>query len=248
MILEKITCSDMREYNTIEDFITFGKLYPNAEFAIQAHPPKFYKYQPRYEWTNTFATACKVNNINMALHINGPWRDDMCSNGIIAPEVKHLMDLRRDNGGHVIGRIQININGGNQEYMFNANRVADIIREYPDIEFIFQYTPAQYERVTALDKTGAKFSLLYDASGGRGKTPDEYHGPVMQNHKMGYSGGISPENVEYILNRVNMVLPSDYVTWIDAEKKLQNPYTGRFDVARALEYVRRANNWIHRQR
>lgn len=242
MILEKITCSDMREHNVMDDIITFGKMYPMAEFAIQAHPPKFYTYQKRYKWFNTLAIACKVNNINLAMHVNGRWRNEM-SNGTIPPEIKDLIDLRRDNGKPLIGRVQININGGPQEYTFNANRVADIIRAYSDIEFVFQYTPAQQERITALDKTGANFSLLYDASGGRGIIPDQYQGPVMQNHKMGYSGGISPENVEQILEKINMVLPRDYITWIDAEGKLKDPYTNQFDVARAVEYVRRANNW-----
>ena len=61
----------MREYNIIEDFITFGKLYPNAEFAIQAHPPKFYKYQPRYEWANTFANVQQWYNRHRGQTSNG---------------------------------------------------------------------------------------------------------------------------------------------------------------------------------
>ena len=243
MILEKITCSDMREYNEIDDIIDLGKKYPMAEFAIQAHPSKFSAYMPRYVWFDTLAHASRVNDINLAMHVNAEWRTEIC-HGNIPYEIKRMWDLKRDNGKHIIGRVQVNINGGKDSFRFYANKVADIIRAYPDIEFIFQYTTRQRNRLKRLDKMNVPFSMLFDASGGRGISPDKWRAPVMPNHKMGYSGGLSPENVADNLNKINMVLPLGYNTWIDAEGKLKDPETKQFDTVRAEQYIQNAIRWM----
>lgn len=247
MNLEKITCSDMREYNEIDDIINLGKTYPMAEFAIQAHPSKFSGWMPRYVWFDTLMHAAKMNNINLAMHVNAEWRTEICR-GNIPYEIKRMWNLQRANGMPVIGRVQININGGKESFRFYADRVADIIRAYPNIEFVFQYTPRQRARLKKLDATGAPFSMLFDASGGRGISPLAWHAPVSKNHKMGYSGGLSPENVAENLDKINLVLPTDYNTWIDAEGKLKDPDTKQFDVARAEKYIQNAIRWIGRSK
>ena len=239
MILEKITCSDMREYNSIDDIVAVGKRWPMAEFAIQAHPSKFSSHMPRYEWFWELMQQCMNNDVNLAMHVNSQWRT-MLAHGKIPAEINDILKIKRNNGKSMIGRVQININGGDEKYHFYAHKVADIIRAYPDIEFIFQYTTKQKNRARALNKTGVPFSLLYDESGGCGKSPDEWHAPVMENHKMGYSGGMSPENVRDNLKNISAVLPYNYKTWIDAEGKLKDPDTKQFDIARAVKYIQNA--------
>jgi len=239
MKLEKITCSDMREYNEIDDIITIGKKYPISEFAIQAHPSKFSGWMPRYVWFETLAHAVRNTDINIAMHVNSEWRTEICR-GNVPYEIRRLWDMRRYNGKPIIGRVQVNINGGKDVFRFWANKVADVIRAYPDIEFIFQYTPRQKTRIGKLDGLDVPFSMLFDASGGCGKLPDRWHSPISPKHKMGYSGGLSPENVTENLQKINAVLPCEYTTWIDAEGKLKNPDTGHFDIARVEQYIQNA--------
>ena len=232
----------MREYNSIDDIIAVGKRWPMAEFAIQAHPSKFSAHMPRNEWFLTLIEKCMTNDVNLAMHINSQWRTMICR-GKIPSEITDILNLRRDNGKPIIGRVQININGGDEKYHFYAKKVAGMICEYPEIEFIFQYAPTQRRRIRTLDKTGVPFSLLYDASGGRGIMPDSWFGPVMGNHKMGYSGGLSPENIADNLDKICAVLPYNYKTWIDAEGKLKDPNTKQFDIERAEQYIRNAYWW-----
>ena len=243
MNIEKITCSDMREYNEIDDIINLGKRYPTAEFAIQAHPSKFSAYMPRYIWFDTLMHAARVNNVNLAMHVNAEWRTEICR-GNIPYEIKRMWDMRRNNGKPLVGRVQVNINGGKDSFRFWANKVADIIRAYPDIEFIFQYTQKQNTRLEKLDKTGATFSMLFDASGGQGKLPKKWRAPVMDNHKMGYSGGLSPENIAENLDKINLVVPANTNIWIDAEGKLKDPDTKQFDPVRAELYIQNALRWM----
>jgi len=243
MNIEKITCSDMREYNEIDDIINLGKKYPMAEFAIQAHPSKFSAHMPRYVWFDTLMHTARVNNINLAMHVNSEWRTEICR-GNIPYEIKRMWDMRRDNGKPVIGRVQVNINGGKGAFRFYANKVFDIIRAYPDIEFIFQYTPRQRRRLKKLDKMDAPFSMLFDASGGRGISPKMWRAPVMSNHKMGYSGGLSPDNIAENLDKINLVVPKNDNIWIDAEGKLKDPTTKQFDPLRAEIYIQNALRWM----
>lgn len=242
MILETITCSGIREHNGIEDILNLGKTYPMAEFAVQAHPSKFSFGEPRHAWFYTLMEKACETDINLAMHVNSEWRTEIC-HGTIPGDIKYMWDMKRPNGKPIIGRIQININGGNESFIFMANKVADIIREYPYIEFIFQYTPRQRKRLERLDAKNVPFSMLFDASGGRGKLPKRWHEPIMPNHKMGYSGGLKPENVADNLDKISTVLTCDYKTWIDAEKGLTAVDTGKFDVARAEAYIKAALNW-----
>ncbi len=159
-----------------------------------------------------------------------------------------MWDMQRDNGKPVIGRVQININGGKDSFRFYTNKVADIIRAYPNIEFIFQYTAKQKRRLGKLDHTDVPFSMLFDASGGCGKLPKQWHAPINSNHKMGYSGGLGPDNISENLDKINMVVPANSNIWIDAEGKLKNPDIKQFDIARAERYIENTLNWSLRTR
>lgn len=232
----------MREYNEIDDIIDLGKRYPMAEFAIQAHPSKFSAHMPRYVWFDTLLHAASVGNMNLAMHINAEWRTALC-HGKIPYEIKRMWDLKRTDNTSVIGRVQININGGKDSFRFYADRVADIIRAYPGIKFIFQYTPRQHARIERLNAEKVPFDLLFDASGGRGISPEKWDAPILPKHRMGYSGGLSPENVAENLNKINLVVPANYKTWIDAEGKLKDPDTKQFDIVRAEKYIQNALRW-----
>lgn len=246
MNIEYITCSGISFNNDIEDIIDLGKKYLLAEFAVQASPKSFYKGSPKYEWFNTLLSSCKVNNIRIATHVNLGYCKDMC-HGVVPCDLQDLWNVKRKNGEPVIGRVQININGGNDDFEFHADKVADIIREYSDIKFIFQYAPAQRERIEQLAEQRVPFSLLYDVSGGEGKLyRDSWGGIILPNHQTGYAGGLSPDNIAENLDYINKLLPPDCSTWIDAEGRLKSVSPdGKkvFDTRLAEKYIERAIAW-----
>ena len=246
MNIEYITCSDMREHNDIDEIISLGKKYPMAEFAIQAHPSKFSQHMSRYVWFDTLVHAARVNKMNLAMHVNAEYRTELCF-GNIPYSLRRLWEIRRDDNTPVISRVQVNINGGNDKFDFYPDKVANIIRAYPGIKFIFQYAPAQYERIRQLAKQNVPFALLYDVSGGEGKlSRDSWGGIILPAHQTGYAGGLSPDNVVENLNYINTLLPANYDTWIDAEGKLKSPDdNGKklFDTTLAEKYIVRAIAW-----
>lgn len=251
MKIEYITCSGICEHNNIEEIVALGKKYQNAEFAVQTSRDKLFQHSERYEFFRTLVAACTMNDVNLAMHVNLEYRTDLCR-GIVPEIFRDLWNIRRCDGMQradkpVIGRVQININGGQDTFRFNARKLAEIIRAYPDIKFILQYAPKQRKRVFKLDDQGVPFSLLYDVSGGEGKlSRDSWGGIILPGHPTGYAGGLSPDNVVENLNYINTLVPPDYVTWIDAEGKLKSPGpNGKnlFDLELAEQYIRAVYGW-----
>jgi hypothetical protein len=64
---------------------------------------------------------------------------------------------------------------------------------------------------------------------------------------MGYSGGISADNIIGNLRKIDTIVPKDYETWVDAEGRLKSAdlfnEKPKFDVDLARAYITRANMW-----
>lgn len=262
MNLRYITCSDPREHNKISDMVELAKL-PNAEIAVQCHPSKMSPGMPRNVWFNDLLRVARNEvDMNLAIHINMEWADSICAHGIIPEIVFDWIQVKKSNGKPVIKRIQINMPKATVETIDVDDLVWKIFALHQNHEFIFQYKEDNIPAIRKINRAvkqfnkglyksqKVNFSLLFDASGGRGLAPKEWRGPIYKEHPMGYSGGISPDNVVENLNKINTVVPQNREIWIDAEGKLKSPqqlpdgtYKDLFDVNKAREYVKRANAW-----
>lgn len=243
MNLKYITCSDPREDISVSEMMRLLHFAPQIEIGVQASPGAMATGRPRHKWFQQLMSL--VSNIdtplNVALHVNYSWCNDMCS-GRIPPEIQEWLMLRHvRTNAPAVRRIQLNIGDGTNA--FDANKTAKLIHDFPDHEFIFPYNSVVSSQVAKLHDTGANFSLLYDSSYGYGKSPDAWYGPVYSSHPMGYAGGLSPENVAQNLDLISEQLPSDYTTWIDAEGRLMKPGTRQMDLSRARSYVDIALRW-----
>ena len=246
MNLRYITCSDPREHNDTRDIIRLA-LMPHAEIAVQCHPSKMSHGMPRNIWFKTVLHAAySIPHLNLAIHINNEWAHDICTKGNIPDELVNMVNARNELNAPIIRRIQINMPESAIQKI-NPGAVAKLISDYNRREFIFQYNDKTRGAIDKIHNTGAKFSLLFDASGGRGVAPANWQKPVYETHPMGYSGGISPDNVIDNLRKINEIVPNDAKIWIDAEGRLKSNdlfYAGmRFDTELARQYVERANNW-----
>ncbi len=245
MKLRYITCSDPREHNSLQDIATLAKL-PHTEIAAQCHPSKMSAGQPRNIWFNDLIQMAFNIDMNLAIHINQEWANDICAKGFIPETILNWIKLEKNTDNPIIKRIQLNMPAETATNI-NPDALAKIIHDFPNQEFILQYNNNTKTAVEKLHQTGAKFSLLFDASGGKGVSPDSWQKPVYKNHPMGYSGGISPNNVIYNLVLINRIVPKDDFIWIDAEGKLKSPNPANnkllFDCNLAKQYIHRANLW-----
>ena len=245
MNLRYITCSDPREHNSVKSIIELAHL-PLAEIAVQCHPSKMSSGMPRNVWFEQLLRVAKqTTHINLAMHINNEWAKDICVDGIIPEIILNWMQIEHRHNKPLVKRIQLNMPQTAADNI-DAEKLAKIIHDFKHHEFIIQYNDKTKEAVEKLHNTGAKFSLLFDASGGNGVQPTQWQKPIYENHPMGYSGGLSPENVMQNLDNINHVV-GDTPIWIDAEGKLKSQTLfedkALFDVKLAQSYIRRARLW-----
>lgn len=245
MKLRYITCSDPREHNSIKSIMKLVNL-PHTEIAVQCHPSKMSAGMPRNIWFNELLCATRqARHVNLAIHINNEWANDICTRGIIPDIILDWIKIERIHNKPLIKRVQLNMSKNTADNI-NTDALCGVLYDFRHTEFIFQYNEKTKDAIDKLHKTHAKFSLLFDASGGNGVSPENWQKPVYENHPMGYSGGLSPDNVVGNLNKIEKVV-GDNEIWIDAEGKLktQNLFEEKslFDVELAHAYVRRANLW-----
>ena len=163
MHLRFITCSDPREHNSIESIIDLAHM-PRAEIAVQCHPSKMSAGQPRNVWFNELLhEANQTSRVNLAIHINNEWANDICANGKIPEIILNWLQIEKCYNRPLVKRIQLNMPKSTATNI-NADALAQIIHDFPNNEFILQYNNNTKEAVEKLHQTGAKFSLLFDAS------------------------------------------------------------------------------------
>ena len=246
MKLRYITCSDPREYNPIPQIIELGTM-PNAEIAVQCHPTKMLTGMSRNVWfKDLLSVAYSVPTLNLAIHINNEWAYEICAKGKIPAVLAEWILTNNQNLEPIIKRIQLNMSQKTAENI-NPTALAQMIAALPRQEIIFQYNDNTKNAVEKMHQTGAKFSLLFDASGGRGIPAKQWQKPVYATHPMGYSGGISPDNVVHNLRQINSLVPTNTPIWIDAERRLKSndlfDDKEKFDIELARTYITRAKDW-----
>lgn len=244
MKLRYITCSDPRENISVPSILKFAAEYPMIEIGVQAHPGPMSYHDRRNTWFNQIVWTSQGMSTppNIALHMNYEWCDCMCR-GIIPLEAEKWLHARNEiTGKPVIQRIQLNI--GDSTYLFNAEKLSELINQHSDQEFILPWNQKVARQIQQLKETGAKFSLLFDASYGAGIEPDKWRKPVYNDIPNGYAGGLGPGNIARNLNKINKILPKEYETWIDAEGRLRDIYdTCSFSLNLAEKYVQEVISW-----
>lgn len=250
MNLRYITCSDPREYNDFYDIANLAQLSPRVEIAVQAHPSKMSRGMPRNEWFYEFLQYVlrEKYDINLAVHVNLEWCDEICRTGKIPADLKRFFDLRREYYSPVIKRWQLNIPADTVPNV-NVRALTQLFDACITRNFIIQYNARTSDLAKQLYANKARFSTLLDESGGCGVDQTNWSAaPVFVGVPQGFSGGLSPENVKDNLTKIFSIEHSwayDDV-WIDAEGKLKTDK--KFDVARAHQYVLNAESWWAKQR
>lgn len=92
------------------------------------------------------------------------------------------------------------------------------------------------ERLKEHDYDNTYHSLLFDPSGGRGIGGHAWPSPPPAT-RMGYAGGIGPDNIEQVLDQVAPL----GAAWIDMESGVRTD--DRFDLDKVREVLARAERW-----
>eukprot|EP00534_Pseudo-nitzschia_fraudulenta_P015302 CAMPEP_0201236880 /NCGR_PEP_ID=MMETSP0852-20130820/8241_1 /ASSEMBLY_ACC=CAM_ASM_000632 /TAXON_ID=183588 /ORGANISM="Pseudo-nitzschia fraudulenta, Strain WWA7" /LENGTH=290 /DNA_ID=CAMNT_0047530947 /DNA_START=161 /DNA_END=1033 /DNA_ORIENTATION=- len=247
--------------------VLYSHLYPFVEFGVLFRPDK--EGQPRYaseEWVVSLSEVVKAKNqhgrpMNLAAHLCERRVDE-----VLRGEDSFVQKLR-DWG---FRRIQVNATANNG--VDTSVLVADpggmvqnflsVVRKHPGLEFIVQTneeTRLFWEGVTkatnaeaSTETTLKNISMLLDESKGTGVLPSVWSPipPEIAGYTVGYAGGIGPENVSVVLEKIKEVVvvadeddgtgdDGGRVFWIDMESKLRSQKNGRdvFDLDKCYKVV-----------
>lgn len=88
--------------------------------------------------------------------------------------------------------------------------------------------------------------ILFDASGGLGRTPESWPTPI-SNKLCGYAGGLGPSNIEQELININFLIrqqvnQGDKRLWLDMENNLRT--NEAFDLNKVIEVAEKVHAWM----
>ena len=225
MRLKHITFTGIDERTDIDRLREIQQIYPIAEFGVLTSY-HWYENGNRYldprKFKNLFG-----NKLNLSLHLCGRAAHDFAlgkSSDI------HYLTWGKYN---LFKRIQLNLSNHNDNPEIVSGSLYDyqeIIIQQKSIDNIDLYKRTVEDRIERPYAGGV--SVLLDASGGRGiDTPIEI---LKTKAKVGYAGGLNPENVADKLEYLFENVPGDF--WIDMESGVRtNDWFDLDKVTRVLE-------------
>lgn len=179
-----------------------SQVFPFAEWAILWMPSAAgTKRFPKRAWIERFADTAR--GLHTAMHL--------CDQGLLdfIAGKQETLDLMRG-----FRRIQLNLKFGAVEGRYDPADLVARVASMPQHEFIVQYT---HEKRAVLDLFAdvPNHAVLFDASAGRGISPDRWDAPL-DGHFCGYAGGLNPDNVLANIKAIEKVA-AGHTTWIDME-------------------------------
>lgn len=193
-----------------QDLVAFSKLYPFVEWGILLSDKR--SGSPRYpgiEWMVRFG---KVQDIACtSVHVCGE-RARKLLRGKGSVDIALPFNVNR-----------AQLNGFSDEWW----PMPRIVPAHRSIEFILQVQNWEaLGRAKEIYKNHPNTSVLWDLSGGNGEPIDFVKSPlasfphISTKQRIGYAGGINPDNVFKIVNYMHYItkgLTFDVNTWIDME-------------------------------
>lgn len=179
----------------VRDLAALSREFPFVEWGILASLTS--AGTPRYPSDRWLAELCRRgHHLNLAMHLCGRMARETLAG-----------DNTWVDGWSVFRRVQIN------GYVPPAPEFAAVAAREP-YEFILQVSSEEWLQETATEVAGLpNVGLLFDPSGGRGREPGRWAVPPF-GVRMGYAGGIGPDNVEQVLRDIG---PVNADAWIDME-------------------------------
>ncbi len=239
-MLKKVTITGADDSIHPASLVGLTHLYPFVEWGILVSKNNF--GNPRFPsvwWLEELQEMKSVYRTDMQLscHICGSWVREL-----LLGETKIYQDIREKlthDVFHMFRRFQINTHA--QKHNYNA-RVFEDLQLYPGKEFIFQYDNVNTELLTMASDYNINHSALFDLSHGVGILPE--HWPdLLPGTKCGYAGGLSPDNLEEQIKRIEEKA-GDTEIWIDMETHVRSNNDQQFDLQKVHKCLEIASKFV----
>lgn len=228
MIPFHVTLTGADEATDLDALCALAQEFPFVEWGILFSPSNEGTGRfPSAAWRRALLTRAQAMPLALAAHL--------CGQAVkaFAQQDPHLLAELQG-----FQRIQFNFNARQT----SASRLAALrqacqaqAERRPDQRFITQHNAANAEVWTQFAAIPGT-QVLFDASGGVGRLPEQWPAPL-PGWTCGFAGGLAPDNVVEQMARIRQVTQGEPF-WIDMESGVRT--NDRFDVAacrRVLEQV-----------
>jgi len=211
--------------------------YPAAEFGVLFREDK--QGTPRYpsqKWLAELAevAATSMPPLRLAAHLCGSRCSDVLKGDTTWVE-EYLVPFG-------FKRVQINataINGVEVADMSVASSHLEVaISKVSELEWILQAneeTKLLWEPFLANKNPPENVSILFDASCGKGTLITTLPSPPANGIPCGYAGGLGPESIGDVIQKLRAGVANEHMIWLDMESKLRSTLDGQdvFNIAKA---------------
>ncbi len=218
-MITKVTITGADDSINPEELVQLTKEFPFVEWGILVSRKNFGRLRfPSKEWISKLLE----NDLQLSAHLCGAYvREFLQGNFSFKEEIQSLFEA--------VKRIQINTHGEPHEW--SSVPTYEFISQHPNKQFIFQYDNVNTDLFEILAKKGLiNISALYDLSHGAGLLPEQWPKPLSF-AKCGYAGGLSPENIESQIAKIESIV-GDTEIWIDMESHVRSDMDRLFDLVK----------------
>lgn len=212
MSLTHCTLTGIDESTRTDILAHLSTKFPVVEWGI-LYSPKRQGQPGRYPSIAFIRNTLKTmpSHVRVALHICGRGVVDLLDgNECIVRDMVESIANRN-------GRIQLNFKANDMDV--NLDHLQSLLDRFPSVTFITQHNEVNAD-VWRVLRGFKNHAVLFDASGGRGLSPEAWPLPL-SGISCGYAGGLGPDNIIEQAALIDAVAGgSDY--WIDMEGKLRN--------------------------
>lgn len=219
-----VSAYSMKELSKKYPFLELGILFSLKSEGQQRYPDKIWR-----------DTLCSIGVERLSAHFCGWYSRQILE--------KQRFDLIQDLPSN-FGRVQINYNFSNSAG-YDLAELKYYCKNNPQRAIILQYNKSNKSILDEfiLDGLPSNIHFLFDSSGGRG-TEIQTIENNFPGHYTGYSGGISPTNINEIFTKISNFHSPDSV-WMDMESGVRT--NDVFDYEKVLKILNVIQNNIIQQ-
>ena len=208
-----------------QDLAEISQEFPFVEWGILVMPGQF--GSPRFPGLQWIEKLSKIKNLNLSMHLCGRYVKSFMHGDMV--ELIETVPLFAKIG--LFNRVQINTHGFKHDFKYED--LVQLIINYPEKEFIFQYDNENQHILNAISREARNISTLFDLSHGAGVLPEKWPDPI-DGISCGYAGGLSPKNLKEQIVKIEAAA-GDREIWIDIETHVRSYSDKTFDLDKVKE-------------
>lgn len=201
-MLDRVTFTGVDNKTNVKDLVELKKEFPFVEFGVLVS-----KNNTNTDVNNRYPNLEVINslgnqNLDLACHLCGSIARDIVQSDDWSGVYSVLGDAF-----DIFKRVQLNVSGVH-EFSENVHfpKSKIFLIQLKEDRTLYNFYKNKYNNIVGFQ----------DNSGGMGKFEDSWR---IEDRYFGYAGGLSENNVEAVLDKLNMLTYNDY--WIDMESSVR---------------------------